>query len=192
MGEPARCGLHPKPAAGAYGLAPAYADNENDEYHAPVSIVDVWANYAALAGQGWTQQKIAEAVGVSRVMVSYRLSLNNMPNEIKNYVTQDMLSETHLREIIDLSLELHLSPWLTTEAAQYELCQQAIAALAKTWRNQKAVGDLRGVMCGPALPALELWRHHRGRPAGQVARYRPGATRYQAQRLKRLQPYGKS
>lgn len=107
----------------------AYEDNENDEYHAPVSPVDVWASYAALAAQGWTQERIAEVVGVTRAMVSYRLALNGLPKSIKNYVTQGQLSETHLREIMDLSLELHFQPWLTSETAQLELCKEAAKGL---------------------------------------------------------------
>ena len=41
-------------------------DNENDEYHTPVSPVDIWAEYARLKSLGWTQQRIAKAKGVSQ------------------------------------------------------------------------------------------------------------------------------
>lgn len=134
----------------------AYEDNENDEYHEPVSVVDVWASYAALAAQGWTQERIAEAVGVTRVMVSYRLSLNGLPEKIKDYVTQKQISETHLREIMDLSLELHFSPWLTTETAQLELCKEAAKGLtvrqtADKVKTFKAVIDYAGE-CYANLP----------------------------------------
>lgn len=103
----------------------AYEDNENDEYHAPVFIVDVWTNYAKLEADGWKQEEIAEAVGKSQPMVNYRLKLNNLSNEIKEFINQGLLEETHLIKIMQLSIDLYFSPWLTTEQAQLEICQWA-------------------------------------------------------------------
>lgn len=103
----------------------AYEDNENDEYHAQVSVVDVWADYAKLKALGWTQERIAEAVGVKQAMVSYRLKLHEMPDKIKDFITQESLEETHLREIMQLSLELYFSDWLTISQAHEELATVA-------------------------------------------------------------------
>jgi hypothetical protein len=39
-------------------------DNENDEYHFPVPLIDVWEEYHRLANNEnpiWTQQRIADA-----------------------------------------------------------------------------------------------------------------------------------
>jgi hypothetical protein len=49
-------------------------DNENDEYHKPVPIVDVWAEYARLGELGWTQERIAKAKDIDRTMVSRRVN----------------------------------------------------------------------------------------------------------------------
>ena len=106
----------------------AYEDNENDEYHAEVGPVDVWANYAALSAAGWTQVRIAEAVGLGeegRVMVSYRLNLHKLPDKIKGFVNQGLLKETHLLNTMTLSIDLHFQDWLTTEQAQFEVCNKA-------------------------------------------------------------------
>lgn len=89
-------------------------------YH-PVSIIDTWASYQDLADLGWTQERIARAKGVGRVIVSYRLNLNKLPDEIKNLVSQGLVKETHLTEILSLSVDLHFSPWLTASQAQLEL-----------------------------------------------------------------------
>lgn len=64
---------------------------------------------------GWTQEKIAKAYDVDRVTVSYRINLHNFPEEVKKFVTQGLVSERQLVEILPLSLELHFSPWLTTD-----------------------------------------------------------------------------
>lgn len=104
----------------------AEQDNENDEYHTEISPVDEWAHYAWLADQEWTQERIAKAKGVTQAMVSYRLALNNLPVDIKAFITQGDLEETHLREILSLSLELYFSRWLTTEQAQRYLVWEAV------------------------------------------------------------------
>lgn len=104
----------------------ATEDNENDEYHQPVNLVDVWTSYARLSGLGWTQEKIAEAHGVSQQLVSRRLSLHRLPDKIKHFTTQGKLTERHLAEIVKLLLGSNFSEWLTTEQAQLELCKEAV------------------------------------------------------------------
>lgn len=100
-------------------------DNENDEYHQPVSPVDVWAEYARLRDEeGWTQERIAQAKGVSRTMIVFRLKLNAMPETIKRYVRQGELTEGHLTEIGQVLVDLH--PWLTTQQAWEELASKAV------------------------------------------------------------------
>jgi len=103
-------------------------DNENDEYHRPVPITDVWAEYARLyEEEGWTQEKIAQVKGLEdHSTVSYRLKLHRLPGRIKVFVTQGLLSETHLRRIAQLCLESHFAPWLTSEQAMLELAEKAV------------------------------------------------------------------
>lgn len=92
-------------------------DNENDEYHTPVSPVDIWAEYARLKSIGWTQQRIAKAKGVSQGTVSERLKFNTVSDKVKEFIGKGLLDEFHLREICQLSAADNLSPWLTTEQA---------------------------------------------------------------------------
>lgn len=111
-------------------------DNENDEYHNKVSPVDVWAHYAYLDSLGWTQEQIAEAKGVNRVMVSYRLKLSRLPDKVKGYVSQGLVSEGHLTEIAQLSVDLHLQYWLTDESAWVELITKSKGKTVKDTREE--------------------------------------------------------
>jgi len=82
-------------------------DNENDEYHRPVPVTDVWAEYARLyKEEGWTQEKIAEVKGVSQKTVSLRLKLHRLPEKIKRFIPQQFLSEAHLTRISEIYLEI--------------------------------------------------------------------------------------
>lgn len=116
----------------------AYQDNENDEYHAPVSIVDVWANYAALAWQGWTQKQIGDAVGTDQATVSRRLKYNLLDPLVKRFMEQDSISEGHLKEFDLIWNVPYLDGWLDKNTAMLELCQ--IAAKDKlTVRDTKKI-----------------------------------------------------
>lgn len=104
----------------------AYEDNENDDYHTALSVVDVWENYAKLRERKWGQERIAGAVGVSQAMVSYRLDLHQMPDKIKKFISQGLLTEGHLTEVMKLSVDLYFSAWLTTPQAHLELAEKAV------------------------------------------------------------------
>jgi site-specific DNA-methyltransferase (adenine-specific) len=120
-------------------------DNENDEYHAPVSAVDVWAEYARLRDEeGWTQQQIADTKGVSQQTVGWRLQLYYLPNHIKTFTLQDLLTETHLREIVSLRLEAYFGPWLTTQQAWEELAQDSIGLPVR--KCGAKVGNLKKII----------------------------------------------
>lgn len=107
-------------------------DNEDDEYHIEVPLLDVWANYAYLHDkEGWTQQQIADAKGIDRSFIGYRLKLHSLPNQIKEFVNQKLLTETHLIEITKLGIDSHFVPWLTTEQAWQELAELAVRGIRK-------------------------------------------------------------
>jgi len=77
--------------------------------------------------EGWTQERIAKAKGNTQAMVSYRLKLNDeLPAEIKTFITQDKLTEKHCREILPLSPGLYFSPWLFTSDLWITLAELAI------------------------------------------------------------------
>lgn len=99
-------------------------DNENDEYHPPVPILDVWAEYYRLWKElGWIQQQIADAKAIHTETVRIRCKLHESCPDIAKKGTQDgILDEGHLIAIIAVAQDvLGLSPWLTSEQAQTEL-----------------------------------------------------------------------
>jgi site-specific DNA-methyltransferase (adenine-specific) len=110
-------------------------DNENDEYHTPVGIVDVWADYARLRDEeGWTQERIAQAKGVTQKTVSIRIKLNGLSGKTKHLIRQGAISEGHLTEITSLYVVEYFSDWLFTEQAWDEL-------IVKTLHDKGKNGD---------------------------------------------------
>ena len=105
----------------------SHNDNINDEYHVPVPITDLWAEYCHLNKDlGWTQEKIAKAYDVPRAMVSYRINLHELPDEIKGYVSRDLITEAQLTELLPLSVDLHFHPWLTTDDVRQKCARELI------------------------------------------------------------------
>jgi site-specific DNA-methyltransferase (adenine-specific)/modification methylase len=103
-------------------------DNENDEYHVVVSVVDVWEEYARLRDEErWTQEKIAKAKGTNQTQVSRRLKWNDeLPGEIKEFMQQEKMTEGHLQEITALCNVAYFAPWLTTEELWITLARKVV------------------------------------------------------------------
>lgn len=100
-------------------------DNENDEYHEPVSMVDVWMSYKALKDRGWTQAQIGKAKGVSQPTVKFMLKYADMPQSVIDvFSTNDFMTEGHAREIIKLVHCTNLTPWLTRESAMLHVIEK--------------------------------------------------------------------
>ncbi len=71
-------------------------------------ITDLWAEYYHLNKDlGWTQEEIGKAYEVDRTMVTRRIGLHELPEEIKKYVTQNLINERQLVDILPLCLESH-------------------------------------------------------------------------------------
>lgn len=71
---------------------------------------------------GWIQDRIADAKGVQRPRVTERLQLHdNISDKVKESVRQGLIDEGHLHEILDLSVDGHLSIWLITEEARQQM-----------------------------------------------------------------------
>lgn len=108
-------------------------DNANDEYHVPVPLPDVWAEYKRLKDEEeWTQQKIAEAKGVPQQRVAERQHYAEFPDKVLRSFTQnDFLKESHALEMSKLHNLCNLSPWLTRDEALTEI----LAAILLTHRG---------------------------------------------------------
>lgn len=106
----------------------AEQDNENDEYHQPVPIVDTWLSYKTLADAGWTQRQIAEAKGLkSQSVVSDRIQFACLPKSLLGrFIEFPHLSESHARELVQISKFDNLAPWLTREAAMLEIIDSVL------------------------------------------------------------------
>jgi len=102
-------------------------DNENDEYHTVVNIVDVWMSYKALADAGWIQQRIAKAKGVAQTFVSFRLNLADLPEKVKEYfINKENLNERMAIEFLKLLTVNNLSSWLSRETAMIEIIESVL------------------------------------------------------------------
>jgi site-specific DNA-methyltransferase (adenine-specific) len=123
-------------------------DNENDEYHQPVSLPDIWAEYARLNRvEGWTQQEIADAKGpgVDRSLVSRRIGWSLLPKHIQDAVCSGFLTEFHLTLVGGECVALHnTSQWADWNGWRMEVLDMAInkgwnsRQLADRWAERKA------------------------------------------------------
>lgn len=105
-------------------------DNENDEYHAPVPIVDVWQDYAEKSKRYKSQDEMAEALGVTPPIVSWRIRCANFPvSVIQAFLTSDELNERHAREL--LGINQVNNQWLSTEKVYLEVVEAALKKVAQ-------------------------------------------------------------
>ncbi len=105
----------------------AYLDNDQAGKHNEVSCVDIWMDYQRRKAAGWSQNEIADALGVSQTLVSFRLRLAALSPAILDYfITTNGLNERHAREIVDLLPGNNLDPWLTRDAAMLEVIETVI------------------------------------------------------------------
>jgi site-specific DNA-methyltransferase (adenine-specific) len=105
-------------------------DNENDEYHEPVGLLDVWAECHRLwKEEGWTQQQIAEAKACGEATIRLRCKLHTaLPDVAKKATVDGILDEGHLIPVSGVSVDVHgFAAWLTTEQAQAELLKEVLA-----------------------------------------------------------------
>ena len=59
-------------------------------------------------------------------MVSYRIKLHEFPDKVKEFISQKLITEAQLTEILPLSVDLYFSLWLTTD--QIREGQKAVLA----------------------------------------------------------------
>ena len=124
--------------------AQALTEIVTDEYHVPVPLPDIWAEYKRLVEEEkWVHQKIADAKGVNRATVTLRLSWACFPTKVREaFVKNDFLKESHAAELDALLKFNNLAPWLTREQARPEI----VAAVLDTHRGGSA-GPARMSAC---------------------------------------------
>lgn len=102
----------------------AEQDNENDEYHQPVPIVDEWLSYKDLADKGWGTGKIAKAKGVNPGIATQRLKYANFPSKVLNkFFKNDFLKDSHALEIDKILNFKECESWLSRETAMLEVIE---------------------------------------------------------------------
>ena len=62
---------------------------------------------------------------MTQAMVSNRIKLHELPDRIKDFITQNLINERQLVDILPLSLELYFSLWLTTDQIRMK-CAEGI------------------------------------------------------------------
>ncbi len=107
--------------------------NQNDEYHTPVSVVDVWMDYKRLADSKWTQQRIATAKKVSQQLVSFRIQCAKLPVKALEFFTnRSFLNERHAIEISRLLTVSNLTPWIDRDTLMLEILTEVNAKHKKS------------------------------------------------------------
>lgn len=104
-------------------------DNENDEYHEHVSLVDIWAEYWRLnKEEGWTARRIGEAKGLTESQAALRVRLHEqLPQATKKATVDGLFDEGHAVAILGVTVDINsFSLWLTTSQAQTELTQEVL------------------------------------------------------------------
>jgi hypothetical protein len=103
-------------------------DNENDEYHVPIPLPDMWIEYRRLnEDEGWTQQQIAAAKGVAQQTVAMRCKYAAFPMAIlRDFTKNDFLKEGHALELSKLQNFCNLAPWLTRDHALTEILAEVL------------------------------------------------------------------
>lgn len=104
-------------------------DNENDEYHRPVPLVDVWAEYHRLATEEeWEQKRIAAAKGTDETTARLRIHLHELLcDQAKQATVDGLFEEGHCVAIIGVTVDVHgLHAWLTTDQSQTELVEEVL------------------------------------------------------------------
>ena len=86
-----------------------------DDFSPPIYNVWAFGKKTNEVYLGWTQEKIARAYDVRQQMVSFRINLHTLPDEVKSFTNQNMITETQLIQILPLQINLYFQPWLTTD-----------------------------------------------------------------------------
>lgn len=104
-------------------------DNEADEYHARVPVLDTWAEYYRLwKDEGWTQARIGAAKGCDVPTVSRRVKWHSsLPSVARQATCDGIFDEGHCEALSSLTCDVaSLARWLTTDQAQAELVAEVL------------------------------------------------------------------
>ena len=93
-----------------------------------------------------TQEKIAKAYDVTQQMVSFRINLHKLPDKVKEFTTQGLVTERQLVDILPLQLELYFS--------QLTLRRDKFLKMAEEGRRKQAVGEQKNPKYISVSPVL--------------------------------------
>jgi site-specific DNA-methyltransferase (adenine-specific) len=111
----------------------AYEDNEQADAQAQFSIVDIWMDYKAKSEAGWTQQKIADVLGVSQSTVKFRLQYAGLGEKVLTKIsTNQFVKEGHCRELLEL-VQCTIFPY---ESLLIEIIENVLARTKEPTSNQ--------------------------------------------------------
>lgn len=114
----------------------AEQDNEDDEYHTPLSLVDIWISYKALKNMGWDPDRIKDAKGASKSDVYDRLSFAEFHVSVLSYFSENvLLKESHAREIDKIPNFGNMLPWLTRDQAMIHVISSVLTKTQKPTAN---------------------------------------------------------
>jgi hypothetical protein len=121
----------------------ADVDNENDEYHVEVPLLDVWAEYHRLKYEEWDDETGEKGWSLARIgrakhehgkpvddsTVCDRIRMHKyLPKVARKAVWDGLFDEGHAKAVIGLTWDVpSLNPWLTTEQAQAELVKEVLS-----------------------------------------------------------------
>jgi ParB family chromosome partitioning protein len=103
----------------------AVDDNENDEYHTPVDMVDVWHYYDSLYRKLGTEQAVADLLDVSRKNVNFKINLARLPDWLKEFGTKQSLEESKMREFLRLVQCTNVYDWATDDDILHYVADRA-------------------------------------------------------------------
>jgi hypothetical protein len=92
--------------------------------------------------------------GVTQQMVAIRLKLNSLPDKVKRFTSQGLLTESHLFEIGQLQVDLY--SWLTSEQAWQELVARAVKSKLTLKDTRAEVSKLKEVITLAAERPLDI------------------------------------
>lgn len=128
-----------------WGLA--YEDNDGDDKHTSLPLVDMWADYAARAAIGYTAQDIASVMKIDEALAERRIRwATSVKGKLREYVAARRIDETILGDIDGINVPPELTAWATTEQLRDEAASEICGGLTVKTGPELTRKQARGVV----------------------------------------------